>query len=539
MSITIGQLLAVPELKLRLVHDGGCNGTESIVWVHATDVVNAAEFAEPGEVLLTCSTNFPLEDMSNANDLSLLRRDRHKLGLSSSFKDAESAKEAYDELWMHYVSSLSRAGVMAIGFGVKMKHPVIPQACIDAVKQHNMLLFEVPEEVNFSQIAKTVIRSQAEESENVQRVMYSAQRELFEASNDRNPIEAVVNRAALLSSGWAAFIDTEMRIISISNQSMRKRAMLLAVRMRKQKERDGDAAKTLFGVASGAIRYCVCLIGQKGQTFGMLVVSTSRSGSYGDIFRSLGVAAADALMWSLPQHIERFRSESRLRAIAMGELQAGRAQSAASIMGPLWKWTPSYPARLYCVEPFGVSNDMDFATMSIESACPDSVFGEYEDRLWILTSKDGCDAVERWIEGSGALDSGYAAVRGPRSFPSAFNKAVQNLLLHRAGSRDSVLDITPHELVDPDLAQMYAEELFAPLKDVPAAENHSLMATLRELMYASFNIGTAASRLKVHRHTVENRVVKLERLLGLDFADESARVRLWIAYSFIRDAEQA
>jgi hypothetical protein len=33
--------------------------------------------------------------------------------------------------------------------------------------------------------------------------------------------------------------------------------------------------------------------------------------------------------------------------------------------------------------------------------------------------------------------------------------------------------------------------------------------------------------------------VKLERLLGLDFADESARVRLWIAYSFIRDAEQA
>jgi purine catabolism regulator len=116
---------------------------------------------------------------------------------------------------------------------------------------------------------------------------------------------------------------------------------------------------------------------------------------------------------------------------------------------------------------------------------------------------------------------------------------VQNLLLHRAGSRDSVLDITPHELVDPDLAQMYAEELFAPLKDVPAAESRSLMATLRELMSASFNIGTAASRLKVHRHTVENRVVKLERLLGLDFADESARVRLWIAYSFIRDAEQA
>jgi hypothetical protein len=132
MALTFRQLLVTPELHLKLVYDGDNHAMDSgIIWVHPTDVINAADFAEPGEILLTCSTNFPLESMSNANDLSLLKRDLRKAGLPVSVADVEAA---YNLLWMKYVADLSRAGVMAIGFGVKMKHPSIPQALLRAVK---------------------------------------------------------------------------------------------------------------------------------------------------------------------------------------------------------------------------------------------------------------------------------------------------------------------------------------------------------------------------------------------------------------------
>ena len=85
MAITIRELIAVSSLDLRLIYNGDHDALESgIVWVHPTDVVNAAQFAEPGEILLTCSTNFPLENLANTNDLSLLKRDRRKLGLPSA-----------------------------------------------------------------------------------------------------------------------------------------------------------------------------------------------------------------------------------------------------------------------------------------------------------------------------------------------------------------------------------------------------------------------------------------------------------------------
>ena len=60
------------------------------------------------------------------------------------------------------------------------------------------------------------------------------------------------------------------------------------------------------------------------------------------------------------------------------------------------------------------------------------------------------------------------------------------------------------------------------------------MTTMREMMSHAFSVGATSAALQIHRHTVENRMNKLERMLGLDFNDEADRVKLWIASSFIR-----
>jgi sugar diacid utilization regulator len=96
--------------------------------------------------------------------------------------------------------------------------------------------------------------------------------------------------------------------------------------------------------------------------------------------------------------------------------------------------------------------------------------------------------------------------------------------------------MSPHELVLPQLASAYAFELFRPLQELPADESELLMKTIREVVSCSFNVGMSARRLDVHRHTIENRIAKVEQLIGLDLSLESDRVKIYIALAFIRNA---
>jgi len=44
----------------------------------------------------------------------------------------------------------------------------------------------------------------------------------------------------------------------------------------------------------------------------------------------------------------------------------------------------------------------------------------------------------------------------------------------------------------------------------------------------------AARALGIHRHTLRNRITAIERLLGIDLDDVSARTELWLALAFVR-----
>jgi DNA-binding PucR family transcriptional regulator len=536
MALTFRQLLVTPELHLKLVYDGDNHAMDSgIIWVHPTDVINAADFAEPGEILLTCSTNFPLESMSNANDLSLLKRDLRKAGLPVSVADVEAA---YNLLWMKYVADLSRAGVMAIGFGVKMKHPSIPQALLRAVKEHHIILFEVPEEINFSVIVKTVLRRQAEESESVQRMMYAAQRDLFRATDSPDVVQSVIQQSAKLVDGWAAFLDSRSRIVAISNQAMRHQATQLALHMRQQEEQRANNAKAIFGIARGRNRYYMCVVEHQQQRLGTIIVSSLGSSGNNTVSRAVGVAAADALSWSLPPRIEQYRRQSRIRDLAFEELAAGHTQMARTLMDELGEANLIFPAQLFCIEHAGTDDDFAF-TLAGDVTGMGSMVGRYQDHLWILVSQPRRADVESMLDDLDSTVYGSCAMSAFSTAPEAFRQALRNLRLRRIGSHESVVDLSPHELVSPDIAAVYADELFALVRKLPPGEQQLLMTTLRELLFTAFNVGAAAKRLEVHRHTVENRMSKLESLLGLDFNDESARVKVWIACSFIRDGEMS
>ncbi len=535
MTVTMRQLLTDEDLRLRIVYDGGKNSLDGgVIWVHATDVVTAAEYSEPGEILLTCSTNFPLEDMSSADDLSLLKRGRRKLGLSSHFKNVE---DAYGEMWMKYVETLSHAGIQAIGLGVVIKHHVVPKALLAAAVKYHIVLFEVPGEVSFSMIMKAFLRYQSEEEETAQRRMYSIQHEMFKALGSDAPVENVVSMTAKLVGGWAAYVDHEGSVRFVSNRNMARRAGDLYREFQKQMENEPGDVHMMYGVTPERNRYFVKSLESGGRQLGCVMAASGIRSDNSEILRPIVAAASEAITCVLPQLIERFDCVSRLRTAVFCELAGGNAQSVMTFADELWSDRFAFPARVMCVAQSGIGASRLYRIFDRE--VPQNLrinYAVYDEHLWIVAAEDDLEWVCQWLDADASRASVGKSVEGISMLAESFEEVKRSFSLRRYGHRSGILDISPHELVRPDVAQAYAAELMGPLRELSQNEMGNLLHTMRELLMSAFNVGEAATHMHVHRHTVENRMKKVENLLGLDLSTESDRVKLWIACAFIRDS---
>jgi hypothetical protein len=550
MAITVGDLLAEPGLKLNLICSGGYGAMRrKIAWVHPTEVLDAA-WSEPGEILLTCGMNFPLETLESADELLLLKKALKIFGLASRHVDM---KEAYAEMWDCYISQLSQAGVLAYGFGLGIKHPSTPQALIDAAGKNGMVLFEIPLEIPFAAVSKTVSRSLENEKDSILRKTYVAQRRVIHALANPMPIRSVVADVASLVGGWAAFVDTsshdEGEVIAISNKTFKKQAQEWALRLEHKREASHTPwqVKTLFGLENDR-DYCVCTVQnpQSGREpdgeapFGVIVASIPRPDESDMFLRSVTMSAADVLAVTLPRITVNDQHMRRLRSIAIAALAQGQSQFALSMAEELWASVPEPPLTLVCVDGERAAKDHYYSMLSTaeknDTARKTSVFGEYGGRLWMIVTAANASILTDVLDSGRNLEYGIYGSLTWESLEEAFPEAIQDLHMRmvRKDGR-SVADMSAHELVMPGLAAAYAVELFRPLRQAPAVEYETLLQTLRELVSCSFNVGVTAKRLAVHRHTVENRIGKLERLLGLNLAQESDRVKVYIACAFTRN----
>lgn len=79
-----------------------------------------------------------------------------------------------------------------------------------------------------------------------------------------------------------------------------------------------------------------------------------------------------------------------------------------------------------------------------------------------------------------------------------------------------------------------AEDLLRPLRDFDSAHAGALIPTLRAYLEADGSVAAVADRLIVHRNTVRYRLAQIERLTGLPLTSTAARVQLWLALSAAR-----
>jgi purine catabolism regulator len=101
----------------------------------------------------------------------------------------------------------------------------------------------------------------------------------------------------------------------------------------------------------------------------------------------------------------------------------------------------------------------------------------------------------------------------------------------RVGSPIEYLDGASHEFLIRTASPSYLEAFAAAALDpiIRARGGRELVRTLHTWLIEQRSIETTAERLRVHRHTVRNRIQRIAQLVGHDLDDIETQTELWLA----------
>lgn len=505
---TLSQLLAQPELGLRLVQSGA--GDPQITWVSTTELLDLSSYLDGGELVLTT-------------------------GVSLS---------ADDPRWLDFVAGLSRARIAGIGFGVGVSHERIPDPLRAAAAAYRVALIEVPPPTPFIAISKTVgSLLGADELRAAHEALLAQQRILDHAFGETGPAGvisavasatgrqvAVISRAGTVLAGTAGFPQ---------HVQLLERASRSAVSAVSPDDLP-DSPDEFTSLDIGAGRRLTVAGGPLGPearaalTAGAIVMSVENRGQ-------TRASEREAQRWSrlthalleadphAPSHLHLLDPTvtvpPRLRVIAVQGSPDALANWRAEARGGI--------ARLLTlpVEPGpGVARAWQIITdgAPTEHAVELAVSHGLDAVVGVPTMLAGCLASRRSVlphlPTLSPVHQLYQEPRTPRVIIADADSAVLRALTEPG---DAAASAVAAAVLGP-----LGYSTGAATADPPephAAERESLRCTLRAFLAHQGNRGACAEQLGVHRNTLRTRLARIESLLGVSLSDPDARAELWIA----------
>ncbi|MEV0681465.1 PucR family transcriptional regulator [Actinosynnema sp. NPDC050436] len=372
-----------------------------------------------------------------------------------------------------YVRRLVDAGAVGLGFGTGLSHAAVPADLVDAARAAGLPLVEVPREVPFIAITKAVSRAVAADEYAALTRTSDAQRALTRAA--LTSPEAVVRRLAALIGGVAALLDPDGGIAHVSGTA-------------------GDTAGGLPDLREEARRLGVGPAGSAWQA-GERHLAMQALGRRGHL-----AVARDAPLDAADRHVVNTAASLLTLALAQSDAVDGvrrelrGAQFRLLLAGQPVADAPDGPFRVF-VLPKGVPADAEDLP---------GFWAEHDGRVVVLARE-----LDRPAHASGEVDAGSVA-RGYREASRAAEEHLANFA-----------DVPGSGLLATDVAA-HAATLLAPL-DGPLRES------LRIWLGCHGQWEPAAARLGVHRHTIRNRMRRVEELLGRSLDSPGVRAELWFA----------
>lgn len=496
MPATLRGLVADHSLGLRVL----CRDTlldRPVSWVHISELADPTVYLDGGELLLT--TGLAIDERTDV---------------------------------AAFVGRLAAHRLAGLGFGTGLSHDVVPDALVRAAAERDLALVEIPERIPFIAITKAVSAALAADAYAKVVRTDEAQRALTAAAFGRQGTARVLRRLAQRLDAWVLLLDAAGEIEHAVPRQARQHLVELAGEIERIRSHRGPTSVTVAGRAGHAVLQPLRLRGRG-------VLAVGRVGGFDPAdHQIIGSAVAIlTLLHASTATVERARRD--LRTALMRLTLAGEGAVARPIAADLWGPQPTPPLRVVVVHGRAAAlGDVADALEVTGSEHGPLSFGVVGGAVVAVAEDEG--SAVAWLTTLAGEHAGiFAGVSDPVVDVADGERQAEQAA--EAAQRDGVAVMRFAELgraglldlLRPAEAAAFAESVLAPLLRHDIGHRGELVRSLREWLAELGQWEPAAARLGVHRHTLRQRIRRIEELLGRRLDRPDARAELWFALQLL------
>jgi DNA-binding PucR family transcriptional regulator len=500
MAVTVGQILDVPGMPLRLLAGEG-HTARPIRWVHVSELEDPTPWLKGGELILTTG-----------------------MGIGST-----PAKQRA------YLKRLVDAGLTGLGFGLGFGHDRVPRSLVTAAERAGFPLFEVPYPVPFIAITEAIFtRILAEQYDTLQRAV-DAEHVLTRSVLEGKGAEGIAGSLADVIRGWVLLLDLHGLPLASTSRASSIRADRVWEEVRGSRPEGMNFSLTLVDRGH---HVWIQPVGARGRVEAFLAVGKPEQPSQLD--RIVAGHALSLFAIELAKSRAVAEAQHKLQGDFFDELADGGLPSHEVARG---------------LARFGFERGAEVEVVSLEAGDPERLSMATTDHCsrggggflisahasgvhLLLPAEPAPDLAQLATEVGARLEEEVRAGGGSpvgaaevgRSLREA-KYALQVCRLegwHHAGFEDLGTYRLLLSMADPDALRAFADSMLGPLDEYDREHNGELILSLQAFLQHNARWETAAAQLYVHRHTLRYRMRKVEELTRRDLASSFDRMEFWL-----------
>lgn len=489
MAITPRDLVKAKGLGLTLA--AGAHGADrEVTWAHAIELADPTPYLSGGELVMTTGINI-----------------------------GHDAVAQFD-----YVARLSSAGITALAVDTGTTLTDIPAGILTAADQFGLPVLEVPPSTPFIAITRVVIDElKAAELRSVQEVV--DHQEVLARATLRGGIPGVVATLADHLSAGVVVIDVDGRVLAAGGTEHERLTGLMTGPAQPTGSSRGHAGRV---IADGEAFVVVQSLRAAQALRGYLAVRTATPLS--TTARLLVAHAVSLVSIAIEKPARVVDAEQRLRA-AVTRTVLGGGDTDRGVLR-YFGFDPAAEVVVLVLTGVGpVLAAEHHAGRLLADAGPYLLASDDQDIVIIVPA-----ANKRRVLGlHGRLAEQLRGLGGGLSRPARFADitvaVAQARIAASAGDRAAFTEFGELGAYGVLLGARSRAELrvLAGALDPLIGQRDDLMGALTAFLERNGHVEAAAADLGVHRHTMRNRMQRINQLLGDDLASADTRAQLWLA----------
>lgn len=501
-------LLAVPALRLRLLHGDDAALGQVVRWVYTTDLPDPGRYLSGGELVVS----------------GLVWR-----------RTAEDSER--------FVAAVAEAGAAALAAGAAVYHG-IPDDLVDACRRHGVVLLEVPEEVSFAAVTEHVIGALTAARSDRLAARLGRQRQLLSAVARGLGLDALIAQV----TGATGLV---CRVLTATGRTVAPGPEPLSGPDLDRVVRAFLTADRLPATVSGRPAYSVFPVGpalEQRATAWFVVADGSWSDREPDVADAIGelaaVAALDRARRAEGQRVARDIADDAVALVASGAgarpetavrlRQAGldpEAPTAVAVAGFVDRPELAELARSILDDAAAHLGPPVVGTLAggLAVALLPGDAGDEDLRTALARLAPALAGVRLTVGVSrpspaAALSGALQEARHARELARLRSGAV-----HVVGDAEVTSHVALLATVPDDVRRAFAIRVLDPVLAYDARNAAGLRETLQTFLDCSGSWSRTAEALHLHVNTVRYRIGRVEELTGRDLGRFSDRVDVFLA----------